>query len=85
MYIWNVIVEEKWNYHAIDDDGETDLEYYVVAAEDFNEAFNKVVKIALDNSRWWKDEHDEGNGKGFINKPISLELVSIERGDWLDG
>lgn len=83
MYVWNVTMETIWNYELEDD--EKTLELYCISADNFNIALKKAENLSLSKSRWFKDEEDEGLGKGFVNKPISTELISIERGDWLDG
>ncbi len=78
MHIWDCDVETKWNYHDKDESG--DSENYVVAAENFDKACEKVKKLALSKSRKYKDEEDDSS-----IVPVSLEFVKVERGTWIDG
>lgn len=81
MYIWSFEVETKWSFHSDEDNGE--IENYSVAAENFDKAWLKVQKIALAKTRAWNDTDDDGIKHKWY--PVSTDLISLNRGEWLDG
>lgn len=82
MYIWRFEVVTKWSFHDLDDDG--DSENFVVAANTFDLAWTKVKKLALEKDRKFS-ETDEESLKTVTYRPLSTELISVERDEWIDG
>lgn len=80
-YIWNATVEYRWGYEVENGEDENTQDF-VVAASDFEKACLKVVQVFMKNNKPWK------NKEGDVIKTHSIkemELIKVERGDWIDG
>lgn len=78
MYIWNIVVNTRWSYHDIYEDG--DKEGYDVSGKNFEHAYEKVKKIALSKKNGFKDDETQE-----FHYPIGIELISVQRGVKIDG
>lgn len=81
-YIWNITVEYRWNYEVENDEDEN-TEDFTIAAPNFETACTKVTKVFMKNHKDFKDTDE--NGKTSVYSIKEIELIKVERGDWIDG
>lgn len=85
MYLYSLSVVVRWNYNGSDDEAirDNDTTEYCVAAKNFQQAYNKVVKLALAKKNIWNDTID-GVEKTYF--PVSVvDVYSSQRGEYIDG
>ena len=82
-YIWNVTVETKWDYQDESEDFEKND--YTVSSPSFEKACSKVLNLASKETfnKKWSDTQEDGKVKTF--EVERFEIVSVVRGDWIDG
>jgi len=85
LYIYTIEVSVMWSYHSTKEEAACDdSEEYVVAANNFDEAYKKVCKIALSPSRKWIDKNDDGVSNVCIPLDV-VDVISSCRGEHIDG
>ncbi len=84
QYIWDVVALVQWDYDDSMEDAER--EDFTICAPTFDSAIAKIKKLSLSPSRAF-DLEEEVNGKlkKYTHKPVAIEIIKCERGNWIDG
>ena len=88
MYIWEITCYVRWTYHSNDEEAEDDgADSFALAASDYEMALAKLKKVALAKSRGFKDDNDPDSITfGKMMYPVKIvDIIKIERKDWIDG
>ena len=80
MYIWTGEVEEAWDY---DDDSLDNIRGEVkLAAEDFDAAQKKLLSLFRIGEKLENEDRQKGEPKFW--KRTDVQIIRLERGDWID-